>query len=445
MSSEAELLPSPERENIISVRQLSKVYQLYNRPEDRLKQFVYPRLRRLLGKPHRSYYHEFWALRDISFDVRKGETVGIIGRNGSGKSTLLQLIAGTLAPTFGGIQINGRVAALLELGAGFNPEFSGRENIYMNAAILGMSRDEIEERIEGIIAFADVGEFIDQPVKTYSSGMYVRVAFSTAINVNPDVLIVDEALSVGDTAFQQKCLYRIREMQEQGVSILLVTHSNNILLEYCDRGIFLKNGQAMFDGKAKDAVRAYGLDVLAEEGGRAPALAFQPPAKETYQAEDEEGMEGEREGRNNNLAMEVLRVDFRKLDGRAINTYERDERFYVDVVFQARAHIPLPCFGVQISIPDGIALWSVTTKIMGIELPPLEPGKHRLRWQLRANLQGGRYVVAVGVGHIEGGEYKRIHALPYAGHFDVLSGLNQGTGWLVVDPVFELSPSGVQK
>ncbi|MDL1920464.1 ABC transporter ATP-binding protein, partial [Chloroflexi bacterium CFX5] len=245
MSSEAELLPSPERENIISVRQLSKVYQLYNRPEDRLKQFVYPRLRRLLGKPHRSYYHEFWALRDISFDVRKGETVGIIGRNGSGKSTLLQLIAGTLAPTFGGIQINGRVAALLELGAGFNPEFSGRENIYMNAAILGMSRDEIEERIEGIIAFADVGEFIDQPVKTYSSGMYVRVAFSTAINVNPDVLIVDEALSVGDTAFQQKCLYRIREMQEQGVSILLVTHSNNILLEYCDRGIFLKNGQAM--------------------------------------------------------------------------------------------------------------------------------------------------------------------------------------------------------
>ncbi len=442
MSSEAELSPSVDRGSIISARQLSKVYQLYNRPEDRLKQFVYPRLHRLLGKPHRNYYHEFWALRDISFDVRKGETVGIIGRNGSGKSTLLQLIAGTLAPTFGGIQINGRVAALLELGAGFNPEFSGRENIYTNAAILGMSRDEIEERIGGIIAFADVGEFIDQPVKTYSSGMYVRVAFSTAINVNPDVLIVDEALSVGDTAFQQKCLYRIREMQEQGVSILLVTHSNNILLEYCDRGIFLKNGQAMFDGKAKDAVRAYGLDVLAEEGGRAPTLAFQPPAKETYQAEGKEGMEGEPEGGNNNLAMEVLRVDFRKLDGRAINTYERDERFYVEVAFQARSHIPLPCFGVQISIPDGIALWSITTKIMKLELPPVEPGRYRLRWQLRANLQGGRYVVAVGVGHIEGGEYKRIHALPYAGHFDVLSALNQGTGWLVVDPVFEFSPSG---
>lgn len=442
MSSEADLSPNPERENIISVRQLSKVYQLYNRPEDRLKQFVYPRLRRLLGKPHHRYYHEFWALRDVSFTVRKGETVGIIGRNGSGKSTLLQLIAGTLSPTFGGIYINGRVAALLELGAGFNPEFSGRENIYMNAAILGMSRNEIEERIEGIIAFADVGEFIDQPVKTYSSGMYVRVAFSTAINVNPDVLIVDEALSVGDTAFQQKCLYRIREMQEQGVSILLVTHSNNILLEYCDRGIFLKNGQAMFDGKAKDAVRAYGLDVLAEEGGRAPALAFQPPAKETYRAEDEEGMGGEQEGRNNNLAMEVVRVDFRKLDGRAINTYERDEQFHVDVVFQVRSHIPLPCFGIQISIPDGIALWSITTKIMKLELPSLEPGRHRLRWQLRANLQGGRYVVAVGVGHIEGGEYKRIHALPYAGHFDVLSALNQGMGWLVVDPAFELSPTG---
>lgn len=444
MSSEAELSPSPERENIISVRQLSKVYQLYNRPEDRLKQFVYPRLRRLLGKPHRRYYHEFWALRDISFDVCKGETVGIIGRNGSGKSTLLQLIAGTLSPTFGRIQINGRVAALLELGAGFNPEFSGRENIYMNAAILGMSRDEIEERIEGIIAFADVGEFIDQPVKTYSSGMYVRVAFSTAINVNPDILIVDEALSVGDTAFQQKCLHRIREMQEQDVSILLVTHSNNILLEYCDRGIFLKNGQAMFDGEAKDAVRAYGLDVLAEEGGRAPALAFQSPVQETYRAEAGEE-EGNGQAGSSGLAMEVLKVDFRKLDGRTVNMFERDEQFHVDVTFRVRSYIPLPCFGVQISIPDGIALWSVTTKIMGIELPPLEPGKHRLRWQLRANLQGGRYVVAVGVGHIEGGEYKRIHALPYAGHFDVLPVPDQGTGWLVVDPVFELSPSGVQK
>lgn len=443
MSSEADLSSPLERQNVISVKQLSKVYQLYDRPEDRLKQFVYPHLKRLIGKSHRNYFREFWALRDVSFDVRKGETVGIIGRNGSGKSTLLQLLAGTLSPTFGTVHINGRVAALLELGAGFNPEFSGRENIYMNAAILGMSRDEIDERIAGIIAFAGIGEFIDQPVKTYSSGMYIRVAFSTAINVNPDILIVDEALSVGDTAFQQKCLYRIREMQEQGVSILLVTHSNNILLEYCDRGIFLKNGQAMFDGSAKDAVLAYGLDVLKEEGGKAPVLAFQPPSQEVYQVEDEEEAESD-SGNGSGLAMEVSRVGFQKTDGRAIDMLEQNEQFCVDVTFRVRSYIALPCFGIQISIPDGIALWSITTKIMNMELSPLEPGKYRLRWQLRANMLGSRYVVAIGVGQIEGGEYKRIHAIPYAGHFDVLPLPNQGAGWLVVDPVFELT-SGVQK
>lgn len=433
---------SSAMENVISVRNLSKIYNLYDRPEDRLKQFVYPRLRRLLGRSPRSYFREFWALQDVSFDVRKGETVGIIGRNGSGKSTLLQMLAGTLNPTFGEIHIHGRVAALLELGAGFNPEFSGRENIYLNASILGMTRHEVDERIEGIIAFADIGSFIDQPVKTYSSGMYVRVAFSTAINVNPDILIVDEALSVGDTAFQQKCLYRIREMQEQGVSILLVTHSNNILLEYCDRGIFLKNGRAMFDGDAKDAVRAYGLDVLRDEGGKAPALAFHPPDQENYQIDDDEDDQDAEQDGTDRLPMEITKVEFRKMDGRAINLFEQNEQFHVDVRFRVRSYIPLPCFGVQISIPDGIALWSITTKLMDMELPPLKPGKYSLRWRLRANMMGSRYVVAIGIGQIEGGEYKRIHALPYAGHFDVLLVSNQGMGWLVVDPQFELSPNG---
>jgi lipopolysaccharide transport system ATP-binding protein len=228
-------------------------------------------------------------------------------------------------------------------------------------------------------------------------------------------------------------------MQERGVSILLVTHSNNILLEYCNRGIFLKHGRAMFDGSAKDAVRAYGLDILKEEGGKAPTQAFQPPSQNVYQAEDGDEEESDPE-RGNGLAMEVVKVTFRKLDGKAIGIFERDERFHVDVTFRVRSYIPLPCFGVQISIQEGISLWSITTKIMKLELPPLKPGKYRLRWQLRANLQGGRYVLAIGVGQIEGGEYKRVHALPYAGHFDVLPLPNQGSGWVVVDPVFELSP-----
>lgn len=423
-------------ENVISVRNLSKAYFLYDRPEDRLKQFVYPRLQRLLGMHPRTYYREFWALRDVSFDIRKGETVGIIGRNGSGKSTLLQLIAGTLTPTVGNVHVNGRVAALLELGAGFNPEFSGRENIYLNAAILGMSRDEIEAHIQDIIEFADIGDFIDQPVKTYSSGMYVRVAFAVAINVNPDVLIVDEALSVGDIAFQQKCLYRIREMQEKGVTILLVTHSNNILLEFCDRGIFLKNGQMLFDGAAKDAVRAYGLDILRDEGGKAPVRAFEPPERGAYQAEIGKKVD------ENWLAMEVSKVVFTRLDGEAFSFLEYNESFYVIVTFQVRTYIPLPCFGVQISVPDGIVLWSITTKLMGLELPPLKPGEYQVRWQLRANLAGNRYVISIGVGHIEGGEYKRIHALPYAGHVDILPVPNQGSGWAVVDPVFEIHSLG---
>ncbi len=429
-----------QRQVQIRVQGLSKMYYLYDRPEDRLKQFVYPRLQRLFRQPVRKYFREFWALRDVSFQVHRGETVGIIGRNGSGKSTLLQLIAGTLTPTQGEVHIVGRVSALLELGAGFNPEFSGRENIYMNAAILGMSRDEIEERIDDIIAFADIGDFIDQPVKTYSSGMFVRVAFSTAINVSPDILIVDEALSVGDIAFQQKCLFRIREMQEQGVTILLVTHSNNIVIEYCDRGIFLKNGQVMFDGPSKEAVREYGLDVLRAEGGQAFVPASLSISQNPTPPEKRDELPFPLSDTEQGPPMEVLYVRFSKLNGEVTNTFEHNEQFFTEVFLRVRSYIPLPCFGIQISIPDGIALWSTTTKLMGLELPSLEPGFYRFRWRLRANFSGNRYVVAIGAGHIEGGEYKRYHRLPYAGHIDILPVPNQGAGWLVVDPEFQIEP-----
>ena len=188
----------------IKVESLSKCYHIYDTPRDRLKQFVLPRLQRLARQPSKQYFREFWALKDVSFEIKKGETVGIIGRNGSGKSTLLQMICGTLNPTSGSIQTNGRIAALLELGSGFNPDFTGRENVYMNAAVLGLSQGEVDERYEAITEFAGIGEFIDQPVKTYSSGMTVRLAFAISVCVEPDILIVDEALSVGDAAFQFK-------------------------------------------------------------------------------------------------------------------------------------------------------------------------------------------------------------------------------------------------
>lgn len=241
----------------IKVSNLSKCYHIYEQPHDRLKQSVFPGLQRLVNKLPKQYFREFWALKDVSFEVGKGETVGIIGRNGSGKSTLLQLICGTLEPTMGAVETQGRVAALLELGAGFNPEFTGRENVYMNATVLGLSQKEIHSRFDDIAAFADIGEFIEQPVKHYSSGMYARLAFAVAINVDPSILIVDEALAVGDEPFQRKCFARIEEIKRNGGTILFVSHSSNAIVDLCDRAVLLYNGERLFTGEPKKAVSWY--------------------------------------------------------------------------------------------------------------------------------------------------------------------------------------------
>ncbi len=241
----------------IKVEGLSKCYLIYDQPRDRLKQFVLPKLQRMVGAKPKQYYKEFWALKDVSFEVKKGETVGIIGRNGSGKSTLLQMICGTLNQTSGSIQTNGRIAALLELGSGFNPEFTGRENIHMNAAVLGLSDDEIDSRFDQIASFADIGDFIDQPVKTYSSGMYVRLAFSVAINVKPDILIVDEALSVGDGAFQLKCMTRLKEIQESGATILFVSHDQSSIGRMCTGAVILDWGRKLPTEPVFDSIRTY--------------------------------------------------------------------------------------------------------------------------------------------------------------------------------------------
>lgn len=248
-------------EPAIRVENLSKTYHTYDKPQDRLKQSIYPRLFRWAGRPARQYFREFWALRNISFDVAKGETVGIIGRNGSGKSTLLHLICGTLNPSDGIVQTHGRVAALLELGSGFNPEFTGRENIYMNAMLLGLSEEEIEACYDDIVAFADIGEFIDQPVKTYSSGMTIRLAFAVQAQIRPDILIVDEALSVGDAKFQAKCFERLRQLKEGGTSILLVTHSSEQIVSHCSRAILLNGGEQLMTGEPRAVVNRY-LDLL---------------------------------------------------------------------------------------------------------------------------------------------------------------------------------------
>jgi len=261
-------LEAETTDSAIRVQNLSKCYQIYDTPRDRLKQFVVPRLQRLAGRMPRQYFREFWALNDISFEVGKGETVGIIGRNGSGKSTLLQLICGTLTPTGGAVATNGRIAALLELGSGFNPEFTGRENVYMNGAVLGLGKAEIDARYDSIAAFADIGDFIEQPVKTYSSGMVVRLAFAVAINVDPRILVVDEALSVGDELFQRKCFSRIEAIKNSGATILFVSHSGATVVELCDRAVLLDNGELLASGAPKAIVGKYQKLLYAPEDKR---------------------------------------------------------------------------------------------------------------------------------------------------------------------------------
>lgn len=234
----------------IHVEGLYKSFPVYEKPHHRLMQMLQP------GRRDK-WYKEFQALQNVDFTVRCGETVGIVGRNGSGKSTLLQIICGTLTPNQGTVQIKGRVAALLELGAGFNPDFTGRENVYMNGAVLGLDRSEIDERFDDIVEFADIGEFIEQPVKTYSSGMYIRLAFAVAINVTPDILVIDEALSVGDEAFQRKCFARINAIRDAGATVLFVSHSAGSVIELCDRAVLMDRGELLVEGTPKFVVSSY--------------------------------------------------------------------------------------------------------------------------------------------------------------------------------------------
>jgi len=234
---------------VIQVEGLTKVYRLYAKHSDRVKEAFDPR--------KRSYHSDFYALRDVSVAVEKGETVGIIGRNGSGKSTLLKILTGVTSQTSGKVTVTGRIAALLELGAGFNMEMTGMDNIFLNGMINGLTRKEVEERLESIIAFADIGEFIDQPVKMYSSGMFVRLAFAMAVHIDPDILIVDEALSVGDIFFQQKCYRKFEEFKQKGKTILFVTHDLNSVLKYCDRAIVLHEGKKLAEGSPKEMVDVY--------------------------------------------------------------------------------------------------------------------------------------------------------------------------------------------
>jgi lipopolysaccharide transport system ATP-binding protein len=287
-------------DHAIIVEGVSKRYELYDAPRDRLKQFVFPRIRRLVGKTQKKYFREFWALKDVTLNIKRGESFGIVGRNGSGKSTLLQIITGTLSPTTGRVFTRGRVAALLELGSGFNPEFTGRENVYMNGALLGFDRQQIDQRFDAIAAFADIGEHLDQPIQTYSSGMLVRLAFAVQTQIEPDILIVDEALAVGDALFQKRCYRQIEKLLSNGCTLLFVSHDQEVVRTLTSRAVFLNAGSVAEYGTTTGVLFTYRKFLQRQE--EAAFLDLQQKTKQELSSQKNNKSYGNRD-------VEILAVD----------------------------------------------------------------------------------------------------------------------------------------
>jgi len=420
----------------ISVRNLTKTYRLFGHPGDRIKQFF------SLGL--KQYHREFTALKDVSFDIKKGETVGIIGRNGSGKSTLLQLICGTLKPTSGTVQVNGRFSALLELGAGFNPEFTGRENVYFQGALMGFTKAQMDERFDEIAAFADIGEFIDQPVSAYSSGMYVRLAFAVAINLDPEILVVDEALAVGDVRFQVKCFQRIREIRDRGGSILFVTHATDQISRYCDRALYIDEGQLISTGSPKDVVNRYFAAAFPQQGSSYSDVE-QLPYTHGFTMRPGYSVS---ESRFGNGAAEIL--DFQFLGQDDTPTVPRFStgqsiRLTFRVVFH-RA-IARATFAVAIATIDGITLFGVNSRDLPSHPPsgPFAPG-HAVDaiFDLVVNLSRGDYLVSLSVSEEAGTQLE-----PLDRRYDaILIAIENPTpqrGHLYMSPRFFLAPIQTQE
>lgn len=387
----------------IRVADVAKCYPLYERPEHRLRQAVMPRLQRMVGAPVKRYYRESWALRGVSFDVARGETVGIIGRNGSGKSTLLQTICGTLAPTCGDVRVGGRIGALLELGSGFNPEFTGRENVYMNAAILGMTPAEVDAKYASIVEFADIGDFIDQPVKTYSSGMYVRLAFAVIAHADADILVVDEALSVGDVFFAQKCMRFLRDFQRHG-TVLFVSHDASAVVNLCDRAIWLDKGRVQADGPAKAVCEAYHASVYGQAVRPiAPAVATSTsPELPASVPTDESRLSVIRFDPTASAfgdgGARILSVAFEDGAGRAMTQFEGGETVRLKVVASAVRDFRSPIVGYFIKDRLGQQILGRHT-YMDAPPPPARAGdiiEAAFEFQMPC-LPQGRYTVDVAV------------------------------------------------
>lgn len=410
----------------ISVENISKMYKLYDNPMDRLKEG--------LGLTRQKRYKEHFALRDVSFQVHRGETVGIIGTNGSGKSTILKIITGVLNPTQGQVNVNGRISALLELGAGFNGEYSGIENVYLNGTMIGFSKEEIDAKLQDILDFADIGDFVHQPVKTYSSGMFVRLAFAVAINIDPEILIVDEALSVGDVFFQAKCYRKFEEFKKSGKTILFVSHDLSSIGKYCDRVVLLNKGEKLAEGDAKEMVNLYRRVLVNQHEQPVEEKKTEEAAEgtEEEQVQDQNGQNAQNhpktvgrgilEKNKLNLNPKVLEYgsklaeieDFSiKVDhGMITNVIEKGQEFSVRMKIRFYADISEPIFAFTIKDLKGTELTGTNTMYENTPLKPQKEGDVReVVFTQKMPLEAGEYMLCLGCTGYHKGEFTVFHRL----------------------------------
>lgn len=427
-----------EKSLAISVQDVTKVYRLYEKPIDRLKESM--------SLTHKSYHRDFYALNGISFTVEKGQTVGIIGTNGSGKSTILKIITGVLTPTTGKVSVDGKISALLELGAGFNSDYTGIENIYMNGTMMGYSRKEMDAKLQDILDFAEIGDFVYQPVKTYSSGMFVRLAFALAINVEPEILIVDEALSVGDVFFQAKCYRRMEEIRRSGTTILMVTHDMGSIIKYCDKVVLLNKGEFVAEGTAGHMVDLYKkilagqMDSLQAELEKEREGEAMPEVLSDFSGEAAENRK--QTGSQRGLMKEQITINANRTeygDGRAeiydlglldergnlTNLLLKGEMFTIRECIRFFADIEAPIFTYTIKDKKGTDLTGTNTLYEGTDIKPVKRGdEYVVEFTQKMTLQGGEYLLSMSCTGFEQGEHVVYHRLYDVASITVISNKN---------------------
>lgn len=418
----------------INVCDVTKIYRLYDKPIDRLKESI--------SLTHKKYHKEFFALDKISFSVEKGSTVGIIGTNGSGKSTILKIITGVLNPTTGSVEVDGNISALLELGAGFNMDYTGIENIYMNGTMMGFSREQMEAKLPEILEFADIGDFVYQPVKTYSSGMFVRLAFALAINVEPEILIVDEALSVGDVFFQAKCYRRMEEIRKTGTTILMVTHDMGSVIKYCDKVILLNKGEFLAEGPAGEMVDLYKKilagrmdDLEADLAKRLDSnfsdmMELNNDINKTH-AKEYHGLMKDKISINPNKTeygdgrAEIYDLGLLDSKGELTNLLLKGEEFTIREKIRFNANIESPIFTFTIKDKKGTELSGTNTMFEGVEVKPVKPGDEAVvEFKQKMTLQGGEYLLSMSCTGFENGTHVVYHRLYDVTFITVISNKN---------------------